>query len=213
MQKTLTFLHTSPVHIATFDRLLAENGTPIPVRHVKEELLAEAQQKGEVTAGLAAKVHATVQNELDNGAAVVLCTCSTIGGEAEKLARTLRVDRPMAAEAVKLGKKIIVAAALATTLVPTHRLILAEAAKVGKAIELTELLCGSAWQKFEAGDKQGYLAEIAGHLQAVDGQADVIVLAQASMADAANLFQGTTPVLSSPRLGLEAAIKAYLNDE
>jgi len=41
---------------------------------------------------------------------------------------------------------------------------------------------------------------------------DCIVLAQASMAGAADLLQGLPiPVLSSPRIGMEAAVTAYRN--
>jgi hypothetical protein len=213
MSKILTFLHTSPVHIATFDHLLAESNLPIPIKHmVNESLLEEAQQHGSVTPDLARKIRHIIENELATTAAIVLCTCSTIGGEAEKVANTLRVDRPMAAKAVKLGSKIIIAAALATTFAPTRQIVLDEAQKAAKAVEISELLCGNAWQKFIAGDKTAYLTEIAHHLQTVDGQADVIILAQASMANATTLVNMVTPVLSSPRLGLETAIQTYLTE-
>ena len=34
MSKMLTFLHTAPVHIPTFDDLLAELAPNVPARHV-----------------------------------------------------------------------------------------------------------------------------------------------------------------------------------
>jgi hypothetical protein len=47
-------------------------------------------------------------------------------------------------------------------------------------------------------------------LEAVAGPRDLVLLAQASMAPAAELLTHLgIPVLSSPRLGLEAAITSY----
>jgi hypothetical protein len=126
----------------------------------------------------------------------------------------MRVDRAMAERAVELGQRIIVAAALTSTIAPTRELILDAARRSGKEVELVELLCGPAWPKFEQGDLVGYLDEIAACLRRVATDGDVIVLAQASMAGAAALCADLPiPILSSPRLGLEAAIKAYYNTQ
>jgi hypothetical protein len=114
----------------------------------------------------------------------------------------------MAKKAVATGSRIIVAATLPSTIGPTTDLILDEAHQAGKKVEIVELLCASAWAKFEQGDRQGYLADIAHHLQQAASQGDVIVLAQASMAGAADLCPDLSiPILSSPRLGLEAAVR------
>jgi hypothetical protein len=216
MTKTLTFLHTSPVHIATFDQLLAEIAPDLPVRHVVDEsLLSEARAAGAITPDLEQRIDATVRGAIEQDAAVVLCTCSTIGGCAEDIGRltsapVLRVDRAMARSAIALGPRILVAAALASTLAPTRALLLDAAERAGKTMRISEVLCDSAWARFEQGDHTGYLAAIAEHLHSAAGETDVIVLAQASMADAAALCADLPiPILSSPRLGLEAAIRAY----
>ena len=216
MTKTLTLLHTSPVHIATFDSLLAQIDPGIPVRHVVDEsLLREAREAGTITAQLRQRVADAVLLAIAQDAAVVLCTCSTIGGCAEQVgddsnATVLRVDRPMAERAVAIGGRIVIAAALASTLAPTRQLILEAAARVGKQVQIAELLCEPAWAKFEHGDHAGYANEIAARLHEAATEGDVIVLAQASMAAAAPLCADIgIPILSSPRLGLEAAIEAY----
>jgi len=216
MTKTLTFLHTSSVHIATFDRLLAEIAPEVPVRHVVDEsLLSEARTAGAITPDLQRRIDATVRGAIEQDAGVVLCTCSTIGGCAEDVGRktstpVLRVDRAMAERAVALGPRILVAAALASTLAPTRALLLDAADQAGKTVQISELLCVSAWAHFEQGDQASYLAAIAERLHSAAGDADVIVLAQASMAEAAALCTDlNVPILSSPRLGLEAAVRAY----
>ncbi|MEV0459868.1 hypothetical protein AB0H89_32355, partial [Catellatospora methionotrophica] len=74
----------------------------------------------------------------------------------------------------------------------------------GRSVTVSaRVICG-AWDRFEAGDLDGYLDRIAAALGEVT-DADVIVLAQASMAPAAERNATTVPVLASPRLGLRAA--------
>ena len=216
MPQTLTFLHTSPVHIETFGALLQSLAPDIPARHIVDEsLLQDAWAAGEITPALTDRIQQTIIEAADNEGWVILCTCSTIGGcaEATNLKATnsvLRVDRPMVEAAVGIGPRIIVAATLKSTIAPTRALLLTVAKEAGKTIALTELICEGAWAKFEAGDQAGYLQEIAQSLQQAAAEADVIVLAQASMADATKLCPDLPiPVLSSPQLGVEAAIRAY----
>jgi hypothetical protein len=218
MAKAIAFLHTSPVHIATFDRLLAEIDPSILARHmVDEDLLNAARAASTINPALEQRIAAAVRRAGGPDGAVVLCTCSTIGGSAEAAGThtahtVLRVDRPMAERAVALGRRILLAAALASTIGPTSELIHEAARRAGKQIELIELLCEPAWALFESGDHAGYAQAIAEALRAAAGAADVIVLAQASMAGASPLCADLgIPILSSPRLGLEAAIAACYN--
>jgi len=215
MTKTLTFLHTSPVHIATFDRLLAELAPNVPARHIVDErLLSDARASG-ITADLRQRVAARLENAFEQGAAVVVCTCSTIGGCAEQAlgpagGPVLRIDRPMAEQAAALGGRILIAAALASTLAPTRQLLLEAAAQAGKNLTLSDLLCADAWEHFERGDQRAYLMRIAEYLRAAAPGADGIVLAQSSMAGALEFCpELPIPVLSSPRSGLEAALRVY----
>jgi hypothetical protein len=220
MPKTLAFVHTAPVNVATFERLMAEIDPTIPVKHyLDESLLRDARAFG-ITPQLAARIDSAMQGAMDDDTAVVVCTCSTIGGAAEQsvLANgqgVLRVDRAMAQQAVAMGSRIVVAAALESTIEPTRELIEEVAAEQGRMVAVMPFLCVGAWQRFEAGDLAGYHAAIAAALhgngpQGDAPEGDVIVLAQASMAGAAELCADlATPILSSPRLGAEAAVKAY----
>jgi hypothetical protein len=216
MEKTLTFLHTSPVHIPTFDGLLAEIAPGIPVRHIVDEsLLQEAREAGTILPQLRQRITDTILDAIAHDARVLLCTCSTIGGCAEEIGQqtttpVLRVDRPMAEKAVTLGPRILVVATVASTLAPTKELIADAARRANKSVQLIEVLCELAWEKFAQGDQEGYLQEIANQLRHAAPSGDVIVLAQASMAQAAALcLDLSIPILSSPRLGLEEAIRRY----
>lgn len=220
MTPIITFFHTSPAHVATFDRLLAVMAPEVQARHlVDEDVLHQARDGGQLTPEMRSRVAQDIQSLTsgDTSDAIILCTCSTIGGCAESHSgehgsTILRVDRPMARRAVEIGARIILAATLASTLKPTAELLQDEAARAGKSIEIIEVLCEGAWAKFEAGDRAGYFRAIAAALREPARHADVIVLAQASMAgveDVAGDSEISIPILSSPRLGLEAALAIY----
>ena len=206
----LALLHTSPVHVPVFDALRDQDHPGLEARHlVAEDLLERARVHGPAT--VADDVRARVREAVDKGARAVLCTCSTIGGVAEAAAAgagvpVLRVDRPMAAAAVAAGTRVVVLAALESTLRPTVTLVEEEARRAGRPVEVRTVLVEGAWARFEAGDPAGYARRVADAADAVTG-ADAIVLAQASMAPAERLTTISVPVLSSPRPGLAAAAR------
>ncbi len=209
----LTLFHTASANVEVFDALLKHLAPDVPVRHVVDEaILREVRDAGTVTPAVVARVGAAL-NQGVGPDSLILCTCSTIGDLAEQAGKhVLRVDRPMAEQAVSLGERIGVAATLRSTLAPTQALIRDVAQRAGKAVESVELFIPSAWPFMERGDKDGYARDIAARLtEACDRERfDVIVLAQASMAAAEPLCAGLPcPVLSSPRLGVEAAVQAY----
>ena len=126
-------------------------------------------------------------------------------------AKVLRVDRPMAEAAVASGRHVIVAATLPSTLPPTTDLLRQVAAKAGRPIATTELLCADAWTHFERGDGEGYAQAIANAVASQATATDIVVLAQASMAPAEALIEAMgLRVLSSPALGVRAAVRAHL---
>ncbi|MFH9725505.1 aspartate/glutamate racemase family protein [Streptomyces sp. NPDC017254] len=207
---TLALLHTSPVHVPVFDGLRDRHHPGLVLHHlVDEELLVRAREAG--PEAVADPVAALLAGAVADGADAVLCTCSTIGGVAERQAAVLgvpvlRVDRPMAAEAARY-RRIIVVAALRSTLEPTVDLIAEESGP--DTSFLSTVVLEGAWELFEAGDRDGYLDAVAA---AVDGAPEtdgsVVVLAQASMADAVARMSTRRPVLASPRPGLAAAADA-----
>lgn len=215
MRPHLAFLHTSPVHIDTFARLLGRADAELVVEHfVAEDLLVDAQRLGTDHPALVERVHAAMSNAAAQGAALVVCTCSTIGQVAERMPTAgrftaARIDRAMADRAVRLGSNVLVVAALESTLGPTTELIRESAQALNADVVLQTLWVEDAWPRFLRGDQAGYVQAVVHAVRAAAGQADVIVLAQASMAPAVVHLQGLgVEVLASPALGVEA-IKAY----
>ncbi|MYX08616.1 arylsulfatase [Streptomyces sp. SID8375] len=211
----LALLHTSPVHVPVFDALRDAEAPGLAMHHlVRPELLDRARAQG--PDAVSADVSAVLSEAAGHGARAVLCTCSTIGSVAEAAGAALglpvlRVDRPMAAAAVAAGPRIAVLAALESTLAPTEDLIVQEAQRAGREVRVRTVLVPDAWERFESGDTEGYLSAIAAAAREVR-DADAIVLAQASMAPAAEGLDGGAPVLSSPRLGLLAAAQPAASD-
>jgi len=213
MKDALAFLHTAQVHVPTFERLVRRIEPDLRVRHVvREELLADARVVGIEDAGLVSRVHEAMHEAASGGAKVVVCTCSTIGAVAERTPsgnafRALRIDRAMADEAVRTGPRVLIAAALESTLEPTKALVLSAAQDAGIAVRPTLLFVEGAWPHFEAGAHAHYIETLAGAIRAASAEADVVVLAQASMASVADaLADLRIDVLSSPAPGTAHAV-------
>lgn len=217
MQHELAFLHTSPVHVAGFEALVQEMAPGLKVHHqVAPSLLASAQQLGAAHATVVRDVEQAMQEAAVSGARLVVCTCSSIGGVAERMSghtdfQTARIDRAMADSAATLGPRILLVAALETTLLPTTELLMESAHALGKPVSISNLLVSDAWAYFLQGDSDAYLQAIStavrGQMQKHAADIDVIVLAQASMAAAAQALADVgKQVLSSPRLGVARAI-------
>lgn len=214
MTDTLAFLHTAEVHVQTFGGLAREIAPELRVQHlVMEELLADARTLGVDHAGLVTRVHEAMRDAASDGASVVVCTCSTIGGIAEKTATggafaALRIDRAMADRAVRNGPRVLIVGAVESTIDPTLSLVLSAARQAGVGIRASTLLVEDAWVHFQSGDTARYIATLAESIRAAaDDGIDVIVLAQASMAPVTGLLADLgVDVLSSPQLGVAHAV-------
>ncbi len=208
----LTLFHTTVSNETLFRTLLAEMGPEIPARHIlAADLLDRATAEGRVTPQIAVDVKARMQAALDDGTRMLLCTCSTLGTCADEMndPRVSRIDRAMAQRATAQGGRVLVAACVASTLEPTVKL-LRESAPQSTQIET--LLMAGLWPHFQLGEHLLYWQKIAERLREQASVYDCIVLAQASMAGAAELLRDSpAPVLSSPRIGMEAAVAAYRN--
>jgi len=205
----ISFLHTSPVHIATFDTLLDELAPDMARQHrVEEGWLAQAQ-KG-MTPALSVAIVDAMLDLASKGVGV--CTCSTIGGVAESAntdaAPAIRIDRTLMEAALAHGPRPLIAMCLESTRAPTLDLLGNVATRTGLDMKPEVTMCTGAWSHFEAGDRQAYAQYIANTIKAEMVNPDCIVLAQGSMAVAEPLLKDLgLPVLSSPRLGVIRALE------
>ena len=214
----LTFLHTAQSNARLFGALVLDlapqlAGLEEPVHLVGEAFLTRAVAEGGISENLRSDLAGTVEDAFSAGADLVVCTCSTLGQAAEEAGRRLgkpvmRIDRPMAEEAVRIGGHVVVAACLATTIDPTTDLLKEVAVEQGRQVDLSMLLIPDAWPLFERNEKEAYERMIAEEVRAVAGDCSAVVLAQASMAGAAHFCQDLAlPVLSSPVMGVQYALE------
>jgi len=214
----IAFLYTSPVHVDTFAALMREYAPDCRVVHrVDETLLKDAQAQGVEDPGIVARVESRMHEAAGNDAVVVVCTCSTIGGIAEKVESSgrflpMRIDRAMADHAVECGSQILIVAALESAIGPTRHLVEDSAAARGRDVTIRTLVVRSAWSHFLSADLNAYHASIERAIRRELENSEVVVLAQASMAPVAQMFaEANVRVLSSPDLGVRRAIEAARN--
>jgi Asp/Glu/hydantoin racemase len=212
MISKLAFVHTSHVLIPTFAGLAKKILPELETFHMTDEsLIRNTIAAHALTKTTVRRLVAMIGSAHEAGADAVMVTCSSIGAGV-KVARevydfpVLRVDEAMAEAAVSSGRRIGVAATLSTTLEPTIQLIEETARIEGRPIEVLRSLCEGAFEAVLAGDTERHDSLVEKALSSLREQADVIVLAQASMARVlAKLPPGGPPVLSSPELALRKA--------
>ena len=139
------------------------------------------------------------------GADAVLSACSTVGPFAEECNENMdipvvRIDEAMADEAVKKGVNITVLATFKPTLKPTTDLI----RRKNRDIHLKTVLIDEAYRELHSGNIEKHNTLIVEKVREEAANADVIVLAQASMANALQGAEGIDldKILTSPRLGI-----------
>ena len=130
------------------------------VHSVDEPLLAQAMREG-INNEIVQQVHRHIQQLIADGCREIICTCSTLGGVAEKIEvadiEISRIDRPMAATAVKHAHVILMVASVGSTLIPTRELLLDESKRQSRPVRIQELVLEHAWAAFLAGDLEKIL--------------------------------------------------------
>jgi Asp/Glu/hydantoin racemase len=216
--RRLALIHTVGSLVPVFRDLTHELAPDVSTTDVVDEaLLAEAIAAGEVPAATAQRLESHVRRALDEGADAVLVTCSSMGGVVDELRARhgwplLRVDEAMVDAALAAGSRIGVLATLASTLRPTAELVRRRAAELGRddaSFEVVTRVVDGAFASLKAGDLDAHDDAVRAALRELIPQVDAIILAQASMARVAGTLEpgeaGDTPILSSPRLGVERA--------
>ena len=215
MSKRVTIIHTVPTLEPVFSRLADELLPGVEQEHVVDaSLLQDAIAHGGLTPAISGRLAARIRDAEASGTDAILVTCSSVGASAEQAARdatvpVLRVDEPMVRRAIDAGSRIGVLATLSSTLEPTVELVRRLA--VSKPVEVVPRVVAGAFDALRAGDTERHDALIRAAFDELQGDVDVVLLAQASMArvvDSLPEAARRVPVLSSPRLGVERLAQA-----
>ncbi len=210
--KTLGLIHTSATLVPMFAELCSKYLPHVKTFNIVDDsLIKNTIACGELTRDTSRRVVNYAGSAQDAGADFILFTCSSIGPAVEAAAMltkvpVLRVDQPMADQAVQLGKRIGVIATLPTTLEPTSDLVKRRAAAAGKEIVLVSKLCAGAFDALMSGDTATHDKKVGDALKQLSTEVDVIVLAQASMARVVDTLSETdkkVPILASPPIAIQ----------
>ncbi|MET9269037.1 aspartate/glutamate racemase family protein [Kribbella sp. NPDC003557] len=201
----IAFLHTGAVVIPTFAALAAEHLPGVEVQNLLDDKIVADLGRGVPTEQVAQRLADLGDAAVAAGADAVLFTCSSISQYAGPLADRLgvpvyRVDEAMADEAVRAGDRISVIATLPTTVQPTAALLRERAELHGRDVQIDEVVVPGAFEAAVAGDRARHDTLVADAITAATG--DVVVLAQASMASAAEGLALPVPILTSPERGV-----------
>ena len=221
MPKKVAYLHTVSSLVGLFNELSRELLPPgTEIFHIADELLLKTvMAQGGLSPFIYQRVAEDVVAAERAGATVVQCTCSSIS-PCEEAVRplagipVLKIDDPLIDKAISMGRRIGVAATAPTTLKPTTELVQAKAAARKLDVKVDALLCEGAFAALSSGDLATHDRLVSQALRALMTRNDVVVLAQASMArvaDALPAEEQKVPILSSPRLAVEALAGALAN--
>lgn len=188
------------------------------VNIVDDSLLNDARAAG-VDGDVGSRMRRYFEAAEATGASVILNSCSSVGATVDaSRARLgvplLKIDEPLAEEALRHGKRVAVIATVESTLKPTCGLIEATARERGVEIEIDTFLCEGGLELFVAGKVEEHNQRVAETAVRAAEDHDVIVFAQGSMSAAVPATQARVrvPVLSSPVLALQR-IKTMLAGE
>jgi Asp/Glu/hydantoin racemase len=210
-KKTVFVLHTSFALVDLTNGLIKEFLPDVRVVNIVDDsLLADARTAGHVTPSIVRRMVAYATTAQAAGADAIFNVCSSVGEVADILRQAVdipvvKIDDAMTSEAVTRGKKIAVVATVPTTLGPTARLVERKARAAGKEVTINRHLAEGAFDVLVAGQPQKHDEMVSDEIMRAAQSADVVVLAQASMARLVPALAGkvAVPVLSSPLSGVK----------
>lgn len=212
MQKTVFAIHTSMALVAPLGKLFGEMLPEVRIVNVVDDsLLADVRTAGRLTPSVTRRIVGYGALAEASGANAIFNCCSSVGEAADLLSQVVeipvvKIDRRMAENAVCHGPRVGVIATLPTTLDPTVRLVESEARLRAKRVEVRRYLVEGAFDALMSGEGAKHDNMVLAEIERAGGENDVVVLAQGSMARMVTALEGRVPVpvLSSPRLGVEA---------
>ena len=208
MRKKLTILHTTLATTTTIPAMIRElypDEFDI-VNVLDDSLLNDIKCSGRMSASVIERFIQYACIAKNNGSDALLLACSSLGKAAD-IARELldiplyKIDEPMADQAVESGNNILVLGTVKSTLEPTSDLIRSK--RKSQEQSVTCILIPDVFELYEI-DRERHDQKIAEVIQEHLNTYDVIVLAQASMANAIQyITQGREKIVTSLPLGLK----------
>lgn len=207
--KKIAMLHTSSATLQMMQQLIADIMPQAEVMHlVEESMIKQVMKAGGVSPAIAARIASYVQIAEKADCEIFITACSSIGTAVEQCQfmtplQLARIDCAMVDNAIQRGERIAVLATVATTLKPTLEYVERKVQESGKPLSVTSLLMEDAFHVLLAGDMATHDRIVSDGLKSAFASADVVMLAQASMARVLQQLPAPpVPVLTSPESGI-----------
>jgi len=209
--KSIALIHTVKTVATSFDQTLKDYvGEEVKVHNLWDDFLANnPNEVGEFTIENRNRLFNDIKAAEMTGADMIVVTCSTLTPTVNLIRPFIKVpliaiDDAMGRKAVTYGDKILVLASAGSTEIPMRDKLNAEAAALGKTVEIDFIANAEAFRAMKAVQMDVHDAIFLKMAEEISGY-DCIVLAQASMAHLDKKIEEICkiPVLSSPTLCLE----------
>ncbi len=210
-KKKVAVIHTFLYSVEEFKTLFKKYLPEVEmINIIDDSLLAESLANKARTPGVTQRMALYAIAAQSMGVDAILNQCSSVAGAVEHIQPMLKipyvkVDQPMAEEAVSLGSKIAVIATAISTVEPSSQLVEAMAAKAGKKVTVSRCFCEGAYEALlKEGNQEKHNRIVIDTIKKAAETNDVIVLAQGSMYKLLPLLTDIKkPVLTS----LESGVK------
>jgi len=210
MKHRVAFLHTSPPAIAPLMQFYSREAPEFEIVNLLDDGLLQHFREGESSAAESALLELVARVYTKYQVQAAMLTCSAVSAAMLRSLQQaspvplLKVDVPMAAAAATLGRRIGVAYTFAPTLEPTTALF-------GSDVEVLPRLVTGAYEALLAGRMDEHDNLVLAGLETFLPHAEVIVLAQVSMARVLPRLRADfpVPVLSSLETSLTALRKVF----
>lgn len=210
MKKRVGVVHTFLYSVEDFKKMFKKYVPEVEmINIIDDSLLEEMLENKGLTPRVISRMCDYYANLEELGCVCCLNQCSSAGEAADVAAKlinipVLKVDEPMAAEAVKLGSRIAVIATAISTVEPSCRLVEKKAREAGKDVVVNRCFVEGAYDfLLKTGDKQKHNEMVIEKIKEAEKNNDVIVLAQASMYHLMPLLSDIkVPVLTSLETGV-----------
>ncbi|WP_409322081.1 aspartate/glutamate racemase family protein [Pseudomonas putida] len=207
MTKRVAFVHTVGFLIEDFREHMRTEIPTADCFHILNESLLQDLLRGAPQPLVYRRVVDQIVLAAQAQPDLIVVTCSSTSPAVDIARRIvpqpiLKIDDPMAAQAVRNGPRIGLLCTATSTVEPSSALLHAHAAEQGREISIKTVLRPEAYQALMAGNRARHDAILYEAATEVSNEVDVLVLAQASLAHlrdglAASL---SCPVLASPLL-------------
>ena len=211
MKKKVAVIHTFLYSVEDLKKLFREKIPEVEmINIIDDSLLQEMLNNDGMTKAVARRVTQYALIAESMGVDAILNQCSSVG-EAVDIVKNLinipyvKIDEPMAREAVRLGNKIAVIATAVSTIGPTSRLVENAAKETNRDVVVNKYFAAGAYEALlQENDREKHNQIVTGTIEKASKENDIIVLAQGSMYHLLPLLKHIKkPVLTSLESGVE----------